>query len=62
MTTYPYSSVQKIGDHDWMSHIQTDDYEEAKDEAELDHMDHPEYAHGVMDNATRTVVFVIEAE
>jgi hypothetical protein len=58
--TYRYSSVQRIGNGNWYSHIQTDDFKGAKDEAELDHLDHPEHAHGVRDNETQEIIFQVE--
>ncbi len=58
---YHYSSVQKINpDGMWTSHIQTDDFKEARNEAEIDHLDHPERYHGVIDNFSLEVVHVIE--
>ena len=62
-TNYPYSSVQKVSEKGiWTSHVSTDDFDEAQDVAEIDHLDHPEYAHGVRDNCTQEVIFVLPAE
>jgi hypothetical protein len=59
---YRYSSVQQVSDQSiWTTHIQTNDPEEARNEAEIDHQDHPERNHGVVDRETNTLVFRLAA-
>ena len=62
MGDYCYYSFQQLEGHNPTAHILTNDFDEAQDEAELDHLDHPERAHGVIDTQTREVVYRLEAE
>ena len=61
MREYRYWSAWQAPSEQWYAHIHTDDLEEAKGEAELDHMDHPERAYGVMDNQTGQLVYKLDA-
>jgi hypothetical protein len=65
MKEYQYSSVQRYQDREdqkWLSHVHTNDLDGAQDIAEIDHDDHPEHGHGVMDWQKNELVFRLPAQ
>lgn len=62
---YQYSSVQRYQDREdqkWLTHTYANDIKDAQAVAEIDHDDHPEHGHGVIDRQKNELVFRLPAQ